>query len=148
MTLTFLCTNDFYERKLFERWINAIMPSDTNNLRFANDNDNKTRYMTTLKVIQYNDFVKQIYAVDLIDAFPIGVASQQLSWSDDNIHRLSVQFAYQKYKPIYDGVYDTNAIFNALLGTVGSRVQSAAGSAVSNALGGITSRIPGLGGGF
>jgi hypothetical protein len=32
--LTFLCTNDFYERKLFDRWMEAIMPSDTNNLRF------------------------------------------------------------------------------------------------------------------
>ena len=33
-TLTFLCTNEFYERKLFDRWMEAIHPSDTNNLRF------------------------------------------------------------------------------------------------------------------
>ena len=33
ITLTFICTNDFYERKLFERWLEAIMPTDTNNLR-------------------------------------------------------------------------------------------------------------------
>ncbi len=31
-TFTFLCTNDFYERKLFDRWMEAIHPSDTNNL--------------------------------------------------------------------------------------------------------------------
>jgi hypothetical protein len=103
-TLGFLSTNDFYERKIFDRWIDAIMPSSTNNLRFAKDND--TRYLTNIKIIQYDDFIKQIYAVELIDAFPIAVAAQPLSWSDDNFHRLSVQFSYQKYRTIYEGQYD------------------------------------------
>jgi hypothetical protein len=81
MTLTFLCTNEFWERKLFDRWIEAIMPSDTNNMRYAKDE--ATRYMTPIKVIQYDDFIKQIYAVELIDAFPTGVSAQPLSWSED-----------------------------------------------------------------
>ena len=29
-TMTFLCTNDFYEKKLFERWIEIIIPQTTN----------------------------------------------------------------------------------------------------------------------
>ena len=146
ITLSFISTNDFHERKLFEKWIESIMPLDTNNLRYANDDT--SRYLTKITIMQYDDFVKQVYAVNLIDAFPIGIASQQLSWSDDNFHRLSVQFAYTKYESVYDGVYDTNKVMNALVGTIGSRIQSAAGSAVSNVLGGITSKIPGLGGGF
>ena len=32
--LSFMCTNDFFERKLFEKWIQSIMPLDTNNLRY------------------------------------------------------------------------------------------------------------------
>jgi hypothetical protein len=103
-TLNFLCTNDFYERKLFDQWIEAIMPASTNNLRYARDDE--TRYLTNIKIIQYDDFIKQIYAVELIDAFPIGIASQPLSWSEDGFHRLSIQFAYQKYKPLYEGKYD------------------------------------------
>jgi hypothetical protein len=114
MTLTFLCTNEFWERKLFERWIEAIMPSDTNNLRYAKDE--ATRYMTPIKVIQYDDFIKQIYAVELVDAFPIGISAQQLSWSEDGFHRLSVQFAYQRYKPVYTGSYDIAAAAAALFG--------------------------------
>jgi hypothetical protein len=114
MTLTFLCTNEFWERKLFDRWIEAIMPSDTNNMRYAKDE--ATRYMTPIKVIQYDDFIKQIYAVELMDAFPIGISSQALSWSDDNFHRLQVQFAYQKYKPVYTGSYDIAAAATALFG--------------------------------
>jgi hypothetical protein len=119
-SLTFLCTNDFYERKLFDRWMEAIHPGDTNNLRFPKGQ--KTRYMTNIKIIQYDDFIKQIYAVELLDAYPIGVASQALSWSEDGFHRLQVQFAYQKYRTIYDGTYDLGAAASALFGTAASRL--------------------------
>lgn len=104
ISLSFICTNDFYERKLFDAWINAIMPSDTNNLRFAKDEG--TRYMTDIQILQYDDFIKQIYSVKLIDAFPIGLAAQPLTWSDDGYHRLTIQFTYQKFEPIFEGYYD------------------------------------------
>lgn len=119
-TLTFLCTNEFYERKLFDRWMEAIHPSDTNNLRFPKSQT--SRYMTNIKIIQYDEFIKQIYAVELIDAFPIGVAPQSLSWSEDGFHRLSIQFAYQKYKVIYDGNYNLGAAATALFGSAASRL--------------------------
>jgi len=119
-TLTFLSTNDFFERKLFDRWMEAIMPSDTNNLRFPKGES--TRYMTNIKIIQYDDFIKQIYAVELLDAFPIGVAPQSLSWSEDGFHRLSIQFAYQKYRVLYDGEYDVGAALTSLFGVAGSRL--------------------------
>jgi len=119
-SLTFLCTNDFYERKLFDRWMEAIQPTDTNNLRFPKGD--KSRYMTNIKIIQYDDFVKQIYAVELLDAFPIGVAPQALSWGDDAFHRLQISFAYQKYRTIYEGTYDIGAAAASLLGAAGSRL--------------------------
>ena len=72
--------------------------------------------MTNIKIIQYDDFIKQIYAVELIDAFPIGVSAQQLSWAEDSFHRVSVQFAYQRYKPVYTGSYDVAAAAAALFG--------------------------------
>ena len=118
--LTFICTNDFYERKLFDRWMEAIMPSDTNNLRFPKGQ--QSRYMTNIKIIQYDDFIKQIYAVELLDAFPVGIAPQTLSWSEDGFHRLSVSFAYQRYRPIYEGTYDLAAAATALFGYGLSRI--------------------------
>ena len=121
-SLTFLCTNEFYERKLFDRWMEAIHPTDTNNLRFPKGD--KSRYLTNIKIIQYDDFIKQIYAVELIDAFPIGVAPQSLSWADDGFHRLSVSFAYQKYRTVYDGTYDIGAAAASLFGAAGSRLLS------------------------
>ena len=119
-SLTFLCTNEFYERKLFDRWMEAIHPTDTNNLRYPKGD--KSRYLTNIKIIQYDDFIKQIYAVELIDAFPIGVAPQTLSWADDGFHRLSVSFAYQKYRTIYEGSYDIGGALTTLFGAAGSRI--------------------------
>jgi hypothetical protein len=133
INLSFLCTNEFYERKLFERWIEAIMPMDTNNLRFAKDEE--TRYLTTIRIIQYDDFIKRIFVVELIDAFPIGIASQSLSWSDDGFHRLGVQFAYQKYRVVYDGSYDLAQAASTIFGSAAARLFDKSGRSISDAIG-------------
>ena len=119
-SLTFICTNEFYERKLFDRWMEAIHPSDTNNMRYPKGAN--SRYMTNIKIIQYDDFIKQIFAVELIDAFPIGIAPMTLSWAEEGFHRLTIQFAYQKYRPIYEGSFDLASAATALLGTGLSRI--------------------------
>ena len=118
--LTFLCTNDFYERKLFDKWLEAIMPSDTNNLRFPKGDN--SRYMCNIKIIQYDEFIKKIYAVELLDAFPIGIAPQTLNWSEDNFHRLTIQFAFQKYRVVYEGSYDLGQAATSLFGAAGARL--------------------------
>jgi hypothetical protein len=132
ITLTFVCTNEFYERKLFDRWLECIMPSDTNNLRFAKDDE--TRYMTNIKIVQYDDFIKQIYAIELVDAFPVGIASQAVSWADDNFHRVSVRFVYQKYKVIYKGKYDIAQAVAAVFGSYGERVLQTLGDNIAQDL--------------
>ena len=114
-SFTFICTNDFYERKLFDRWLEAMIPSDTNNARFPKSN--ASRFLTNIRIIQYDDVVRQIFAVDLIDAFPVGIAPQALSWGDDGFHRLSVSFAYQRYRPIYEGNFDIGQTLATLGGT-------------------------------
>lgn len=91
IALTFLCTNEFYERRLFETWINSIMAPDTNNMRFQNT------YATTLQVVQYDDSTNSIYRVSMYNAFPIGIAPAPVAWADDGFHRLTVQFSYYKY---------------------------------------------------
>ena len=139
INLGFICTNDFYERKLFDRWIEAIHPSDTNNMRFPKGNG--TRYMCNITIIQYDDFIKKIYSVQLIDAFPIDIASQPLSWSEDNFHRLSVQFAYQRYKVIYEGSYDLAAAASALFGVKAAPFFDRAGNSINNTIGKTLAKI-------
>jgi hypothetical protein len=133
INLSFLCTNEFYERKLFERWMEAIMPMDTHNLRFAKDEE--TRYLTNIRILQYDDFIKRIYAVELIDAFPVGIAPQSLSWADDGFHRLGVQFAYQKYRVVYDGGYDLAQAASAIFGSAAARLFDRTGRSISDSIG-------------
>ncbi len=116
MNMTFICTNDFYEKKLFDKWIECIMPPDTNNLRYAKGSN--SRYLTDITVIQFDEFIKQIYAVKLIDAFPTSVSSMPLSWSDDGAHRLTVSFSYQSFRTIYEGKYDIGLAIGSGLGAL------------------------------
>jgi hypothetical protein len=133
INLSFLCTNEFYERKLFERWIESIMPMDSHNLRFAKDEE--TRYLTNIRILQYDDFIKRIFAIELIDAFPVGISSQSLSWADDGFHRLGVQFAYQKYRVVYDGGYDLAQAASAVFGSASARLFDRAGRSIADSIG-------------
>jgi hypothetical protein len=116
LTLTFLCTNEFYERKLFDKWLEVIMPMDTNNLRYPKGDD--TRYMTNIRIIQYDEFIKEIYAIECLDAFPIGISSQPVAWANDNFHRVSVVFAYQKHRTIYNGSYNIDEMISSIIGNI------------------------------
>jgi hypothetical protein len=62
--------------------------------------------LVNITVVQFDDYIKKIYAIELIDAFPISIAAQPLSWGDDNFHRVSVQFSYQRFRTVYE---DTNS---------------------------------------
>lgn len=120
ISLSFICTNDFYERKLFDKWIECIMPNDTNNLRFPKGQS--SRYLTDVTVIQFDESIKQIYAIKLKDAFPYNIASMPLSWSDDSIHKVTVQFACNAgYDIIYEGNYDIGQAIGAGIGTLFNR---------------------------
>lgn len=121
ISLTFLCSGNFYERFLFDSWMNLIMPTDTNNLRFPKG-DNLTGYLTSVLIKQYDDVGNEIYNVKLIDAFPINVQAQTLNWSEDGFHRLTVVFSYLRYeterKPIEEGqIYAETEIVRPTLGT-------------------------------
>jgi hypothetical protein len=104
INLTFLCTNKFQERAFFERWLESIIPSDTNNPRFPKSN--KSRYMTDIRVIKYDDAANEVFIVELRDAFPTGIAAQQMSWQDEAFLRLTVQFSYQYYKVVFQGGFN------------------------------------------
>lgn len=97
ITFTFICTNKFTERQIFESWIQNIMPMSTHNLRFAKE----PGYYTDVLLYQYNDAGTKIMEMKLFEAYPISIGSQALSWAEDGIHRLQVQFTFTKYSTIF-----------------------------------------------
>ena len=118
---TFICTNDFYERRLFDTWMESMVPSDTHNVRYSKNILGESQYTTDIAIVQYDEFVKQIYAVKLIDAFPISISAMPLSWGEDGFHRLTTQFAYRKYEVITNLQYDfPNA--SDIFGAIGTRI--------------------------
>lgn len=100
ITLTFICTNDMYEKRIFDDWLNVISNREQNTLSYRED------YATTIGIFQYDEggdkrpWPALTYGAKLIDAFPISINQLNLTWSDDNINRLSVTFAYTQYEPV------------------------------------------------
>ena len=96
IALTFLCTNAHSDRELFDLWMNSIINQNKNNVRFQKGKNSE--YLSHIDIVQYDSQEKEIYKVQLIDAFPASIAPQQLAWSDDGFQRLTVSFLYQKYE--------------------------------------------------
>jgi hypothetical protein len=110
ITFNFLCTNQGNERQIFDKWIEYIMPNETNNMRFPRGTDGLSGYLTEIYIIQYDDYSiseskglqeiddgESLKEIKLIDAFPIGYSAQGLNWGDDGFIRLAVQFSYRRF---------------------------------------------------
>jgi len=114
INFNFLCTNEGNERLIFDKWIEYIMPNQTNNMRFPRGTDGLSGYLTEINIKQYNDVVNYggetpeeritsddvgdlIREIQLQDAFPLGYSAQPLNWGDDGFLRLTVQFCYRRF---------------------------------------------------
>lgn len=100
MTLNFICTNDMYERKIFDDWLNYINNATNFLTSYRED------YITDVFIFQYDEGGDAsmgpavTFGVQLIEAYPLIINPMQLSWAEDSIHRLGVTFAYTYYRPI------------------------------------------------
>ena len=88
ITMTFLVSDDMSEKIFFDAWMEYINPSLSFDFNFKAD------YTSTLTVNQYDVTNKLSYSINLIDAFPVSVNQLDLDWSNDDVHKLSVDFAY------------------------------------------------------
>jgi hypothetical protein len=95
--LTFLCSDDMREKKLFDRWMDNISDSTISSafgVKF--DFKYKDTYAGQIEIIQYDVTGKESFNVKLIEAFPISVHPLKLDWGADNeVHKLMVTFAYR-----------------------------------------------------
>lgn len=96
-TFTFLCTGDLMEKKLFDRWLDLLIPASSGLVNYPINEDGSLRYEVDVEVRQYDMQGKLIYSVNLIQAIPIHVDQMQLDWNNDQVHRLTVTFAYLKW---------------------------------------------------
>jgi len=86
--LTFIVSGDMSERNFFDAWMDFINPTSTYNMEY------KDNYTSPIIITQYDMSENPMYVSTLHDAYPINVNQLDLNWASDDIHKLTVTFAY------------------------------------------------------
>lgn len=106
LNMTFLCRAESLEREFFDNWMNVINPINTFDFNYKDD------YKAQIDLFLYSDVSEQIdnslsagdvtndgpipiYKFSIIDAYPILVNAQPVTWADDQFLRLGVTFTYR-----------------------------------------------------
>jgi hypothetical protein len=92
LNLTFICRDQFKERKFFDDWLDYINPVRSFNFTY------KDNYTTQIRLHQFSEIEnKATYSFTFEKAYPILVSPQPATWADDNFHRLTVSFTYWRW---------------------------------------------------
>lgn len=90
----FHLTNDYYMRKMFDKWIGLPINQNT----YLKNYD--STYKTDVTIQQLNQDNVPIYGIELQNAFPITMNSIELNnESGDTTQKLSITFTYDDFKP-------------------------------------------------
>ena len=105
ITVVFHLTNDYYAKKVFDKWLNAIINPNSYLTPY------KTEYTSDIIIQQLDQSNQVIYGIKLLNAFPTNVTSVQLdNNASDQINKLTVTFTYEDFTPegsltsIYSGI--------------------------------------------
>lgn len=93
ITFTFLLTNDYYMRQMFDNWMSGIFDTDSYRVGYKKD------YSVDVVIQQLNQKEIPVYGVRLEKAFPITMNSIELNQDSQNVLQMSVTFAYNKFVP-------------------------------------------------
>ena len=87
---SFLVTNDFYIRRMFDDWQDMIITPDYH----VGYNDDYTCDVTIQQLNQEND---PVYGVTLYNAFPTSIGAMQLTSAPNGESKITITMAYDKY---------------------------------------------------
>jgi hypothetical protein len=99
VNLTFLCGADLGEKSFFQAWQSSVVGNHTRNqdIRRHQSLGYYDDYTGSVALIQYDDQGNVVYTMALAEAYPIVVNPLPLSWASEDLHRLTVQFAYKHF---------------------------------------------------
>jgi len=140
VSMTFLCSSDLFEKRVFEAWVDNIVNHKTGRLNYYNS------YIGEATIIQYDGNGKVVDASKLVELYPVRVQGIESKKEENNeFHRLTVDFAYRYHEKAEDSVlnstYSTQvrghngsligAITDIANGDIGSAIRNAASVAVN-----------------
>jgi len=110
---TFLLTNDYYMKTLFDNWLEQVFDTDKYHANY------KTEFTSDVVIQQLNSKNIPVYGVRLENAFPTTVAGITLDNNSENAaQKMTVTFSYDNYVP--EGpLSSTLSGFRSALGTLG-----------------------------
>jgi len=95
VTAVFHLTNDYYIKTIFDKWLNAIVNVD--NYLISYDD----QFKTTIRIFQLDEKDRDIYGVELREAYPIQMGSIDLdNTSENSTQKLTIEFTYNNWIPI------------------------------------------------
>ncbi len=90
--MTFLISGSMSEKYFFDSWLDLVNPKQTNNFNYRNE------YSTSIRINQYGVDNTLTYSAELYDAYPISINQLDLDWASEDVHKLTVTFAYTKWQ--------------------------------------------------
>ena len=93
ITLTFLVTNDFYIKNLFEKWMKHVINDEDGKIYY------KSQYASDMTITILSLDGKMVHKVQLEKAFPIAFTAMELSnASESQVMRFTVTMTYDNFK--------------------------------------------------
>lgn len=93
VTLTFLVTNDFYIKNLFEKWMKTVINDEDGKIYY------KSQYASDMTITVLSVDGKVVHKVNLEKAFPIAFTAIELSnTAESQVMRFTVTMTYDNFK--------------------------------------------------
>lgn len=103
LTLTFIATNNMGERWFFDTW-QSIISDPSNNYFNYYDNYVSDIHIVKLRPDGPSPTGIPTYVVSIEEAYPVAVQAQELSYDAESYMKLSVTFAYRRWRNLSDRV--------------------------------------------
>lgn len=94
LQLSFLCSSSMTERKFFDAWFKLIHNPETSTMGYYDT------YVGEIIVRTFDDIGNPSYVVKYLNCYPNTLTSQNLTWAETNVLRLTVDFSYEKWIPV------------------------------------------------
>ena len=100
LTLSFLCTNDYYMKKMFDTWMYGVMDVNSHVVNY------KDNYVSDIVVAQLNEKHIPVYSYKFVDAYPTIVTAIEFEQGGQDLIKFDVTFVYDNFIP--EGMLSSN----------------------------------------
>lgn len=113
-SFTFYCAGDMWEKKLFDAWLDLMIPTTSGLVTYPETDSGAHNYDTDIFVNQYDMTGALQYQTKLIEAMPTSISPLPTNWATDDVHRLTVNFVFKKWTTVDTQNITNNPITNAV----------------------------------